>query len=411
MKKIIFFQKGFGYVLFLGIVFLRILYLYFNLPADEIAASPDYWNQIAVSLFTGNGYAVSGTFITFRGPGYPMFLLLIYNIFGYNFIVGLVFQCILEGFIGLIIYYFIYNKTNNYYYSIIGGLAYMVYLPQYGCITSLFSDYFYTLLILLSLYYFAFHRKSKYNLYFSSCFLGLASLTRPEGFFFVFIIVFYLMITKRIKKSIKYFVVFVIIISPWILYSSINIGKVNIITQSGGYNLLNKNYVVQKSDFFDFKYDKVYYSNYLDSLFIVEGKQRGENPSLLNDIETYDKIGKEEFRKMVFEKPVKLTLLFILKFLHHSFGIDFFSNPTRIDLDQFVFNTSLIIIFILTLSSLLTSKNRDIFIILVLYIIYHLLLHIISNPQSRNNIHIIPLYIIMATCGAFYKFHSNYFNK
>jgi 4-amino-4-deoxy-L-arabinose transferase-like glycosyltransferase len=98
-------------------------------PSLKIVKSDDYrYDQIAMSMLHGEGFAKDGEPIAWRGPGYPFFLAGIYYVFGHNPDAVRVIQCILGALLCVLIYY-IASGVFNEKVGVIASIMSAVYIP------------------------------------------------------------------------------------------------------------------------------------------------------------------------------------------------------------------------------------------------------------------------------------------
>lgn len=173
-----------------------------------------------------------------RPPVYPLFLAISYLSLFKNLTLVLFFQNIISALTTVLVYRLgrsIFNKKT-------GILAAVLYLfeAEHLMMSSLTrSEILFTLFLLLSITYFVkyfkdFHRK---DLLFSSLFLGVATLTRPNSQLFFAVYIFIMLLTALTKKigvkklaldSVLLLSVFLFTLLPWSLRNYIQLGTVKI---------------------------------------------------------------------------------------------------------------------------------------------------------------------------------------
>ena len=365
-------------------------------PAEFSTLYIDYWGTIAESLYMGEGYTVEGRFSAFRGPGYPLFLFVLFKIFGLYSFIPLLTNFVLETGTTFLIFLIIKKLDLSNALALVGALLYAIFIPQFGVITVLASEYFFTFLVSLAMYIYVRNNSKIIYLFLFGVFLGLISVTRPEGIYFFYMLIFIQVFSKKFKQVIFHTLGFVLIVAPWIVFSSIQIGELNKMDQLAGYNLINKNYMISYDDFWEVSIIKGDLGKFLDRAFEKRGLDRSNFSGLWGNIEIYDRIGKEEFYELVKEKPLKSAYLMLIKFIHHSTGVQMLSEPTRFDIETMFLQIPLLIIFIIGLRDMLRSKN-DFILLSTIIIILTFAIHTLSNPQPRGMFSIIPMLIISNT--------------
>jgi 4-amino-4-deoxy-L-arabinose transferase-like glycosyltransferase len=363
-------------------------------PAELQNINMDYYGNIAESLFHGEGYTIDGHFSALRGPGYPLFLFFIYKIFGINIFVSLLMQCLLEVGTTILIFFIGKKLYGLNFLALLASFLYAFFLPQVSVLTVLASEYFFTFLITLSFLAYLNTRKSKiWNFIFGIC-IGLVAITRPEGIFFFYMIIITNIILKKFKPLLFQSMGFLLILTPWLVYSSIQLGEFNKMNQLAGYNLINRNYVLANEGFFDVTKKQDDYKEFITDAFMKRELDYNKYSGIWGNIELYDNIGKEEFIELVKKRPAKFIYLMFAKFIHHSMGVQLISDPFRLDRENLIFQFPLVIILIIGFWKMLKSKNEAI-LFMVLFLITMFGIHTLSNPQPRGMVSLIPTLIIL----------------
>lgn len=176
-----------------------------------------------------------------RTPVYPFFVSLVYIIFGSKPYMVLLIQVFLD----LLICHLVY-KTVCLKFSWQVGLASALFysLDPFMIVysLSLFSDFLFTLSIIVSIYFllsFEANKKRK-SLILSAFFLGISILIRPVAFLLTFILPAYILFyEKKIfsKSALNFILVSLFTIAPWFIRNLLEFDKWALST-SGEYNLL-----------------------------------------------------------------------------------------------------------------------------------------------------------------------------
>lgn len=215
-------------VIGLGIAsILRIIFIFtvigFATPPDWKMGDPVYYDKIGFNISQGNGFSIiPGKATSWLPPLYPLFLSIIYFIFGHSYSIVRIFQVILGTFNCLIIYLI----AKQLFPRQVAGLAFvfsiisptLIYFTQ-----GLRPECLFTFLLCLYAYYsikFLCTDNLKYTLAIGIT-IGLAMLTRGDLFFQPIFILPWLIIIKRgFKLALKPYILIVLFISltviPWL---------------------------------------------------------------------------------------------------------------------------------------------------------------------------------------------------
>lgn len=165
----------------------------------------------------------------FRAPAYPLWLALIYLIFG-SFKFAILVGIIVFSFTAPLTY-LIAKELFNEKVALVSGLL-VAFEPWAAFLTgTIMSEQLFMPIFLLSVYLFI--RYLKYNLrnyfYLSALFFGVATLTRPYILFFWPIIAITVFLKKqRFSKSLKIVtlatLIFIFTIAPWVIRNKIVLG-------------------------------------------------------------------------------------------------------------------------------------------------------------------------------------------
>jgi|WetSurMetagenome_2_1015567.scaffolds.fasta_scaffold33160_2 4-amino-4-deoxy-L-arabinose transferase-like glycosyltransferase len=235
----------------LRVILFFIFQPYYHLD-EVIASDAEGYHKLALQLLQHGNFIVQGTDLdTFRTPGYPVFIFLIYGVFGIN-VSAVLFIQILINLASVFILYYIGKMLIDKTYGFICALLFCIEPDHLQYIFSLLTDTLFVFLLLLScLFLILFFKKVKsFYLIIASIVLGLATLVRPISFLFPIVIVSGLIIYLiKYKKGdflniVRYLAIvlisFGITISPWLIRNYYNYGYAELSSISG-YNLLNYN--------------------------------------------------------------------------------------------------------------------------------------------------------------------------
>lgn len=214
-------------ILFILVVLILHLFFIFHIKPIPQADTPGYDNA-AWNLVQGNGYSSSKSPPFFpsmhRPPTYPLFLAIIYKLFGHNYFMVIIFQHILLGLIAIITYFlgqeFYGHKKTSF---LPAGIILLHPIFAYYS-NSILTEILFTFLLSAGILCLvkAIKKESYKFFIFSGFFLGSAVLCRPIAqLLFLIILLFLIYYFKSFKKSALYFLTFfipmVLIITPWVI--------------------------------------------------------------------------------------------------------------------------------------------------------------------------------------------------
>ncbi|MGC9031652.1 MAG: ArnT family glycosyltransferase [Minisyncoccia bacterium] len=211
-------------------LFALILRICFILTLDNsVDVWGDWWDELGWKLATGKGYWVANPyfkggpkFYAWRSPGFPLFLALIYKIFGHSYFAAKVGLALLSSLTVILIFFLgkilVDEKT-----GILSSIIYSIYPASIfwtGYLCPVTLEIFLMLGFVLFLYI---GEKTKNWIHFgiSGIFLGLGVLTRSLFFVFFPLLLIYFFIKEKKPLMMKYstviFIIGFLVILPWII--------------------------------------------------------------------------------------------------------------------------------------------------------------------------------------------------
>jgi 4-amino-4-deoxy-L-arabinose transferase-like glycosyltransferase len=200
------------------------------------------YDSSAQSLITHRSYSdESGQLTARRDPGYPFFLAGIYGIFGVHYKLVKMIQLLLFVLICLVVYYLTREIFGQELIARIAAILTALYYPLALSIGFFYTEILFTLLLLLSVYFYlkSWKADSVRLAVLAGILFGLAALTRSvvfyfPFFFFVVSLLFNLANWKKVLLSSGVFLLaFSIIVAPWMIRNYYHFGKATISIQSG----------------------------------------------------------------------------------------------------------------------------------------------------------------------------------
>lgn len=210
---------------------LRLLFFFVYQPWDAVVEKTLVLNGDAVQ-YHYLGIALLKTFgfadNVFRTPGYPAFIALIYAVFGIHPYIVLLFQI----FLSVVSVYYVFKIGELSFNRKVGLLAAFIMALDPHQITFaswLFSDTFFALLFILTVYYFTkgMLQRNFRSILISAVILGVNVLTKPVIQFFPIALILLCLIwikldlKTRLKYSLVYLLIPFFIALPWLLRNQI----------------------------------------------------------------------------------------------------------------------------------------------------------------------------------------------
>lgn len=223
---------------------LRLIFFCFSSPWEN-----SYQDFMAEVTSDANGYHLYAIDIlehqTFnnpkRTPVYPLFISVIYAVFGIRIWVVLLIQIIVAALNTLLIYYLTQKLFQEHKISLIAALVHALSACSILYNNTLLSETIFIFAVLVALVCFL-KAKEKRSLVFmtlSGFMLGIATLTRPIGQFLPLLIIIFLLFSTPLKLKFRLLSGLLIIsfyaitISPWLYYNYNRYGHAKLTTIRG----------------------------------------------------------------------------------------------------------------------------------------------------------------------------------
>ena len=350
------------------------------------------YDQIALSLKNGDGYSFLGETTALRAPVYPVFLAIIYKIFGYNYLVVKIFQCFIEIVTMIVCYKTIFENFGKRR-AILSLLLFCFHPGLIIYNSRILTETLFTLFLSLSIY-FLMKAQKFYSIrfaIFSGFIFGICILTKPTpigliGFLFLSII----FMNEKIKRA-KIFFTFSLLafltVIPWTMRNYFKMDEITLVSNSSfGHMMFIGSYKPWNLDF------KGWDSPPLDSLL--------NGLHVARDAKVVEKILINESIKNIKSDFIGYCLLGAKKFKNLWFRKTKLENVKYTDLIIFiltVINYFIIGTFIFGLFSI--GKIRYSHIILLNLFIYWSILHIVTWGAYRYLVPILPFIFCYSSSG------------
>ena len=205
--------------------------------------------KVAVNLYNGNGFTLSGYQWGFQSYGYPLILSIFFRIAGsYSIFTAKIFNVIIST-LTLPILFLTYNKifkNKKITYSLFGISAFLPNMITYNNVlgTEILSVFLLSLLICLFVHMNA--RNKKINLLLQGLICGVLALVKPFFMAFPVVILWVLFINKKnikdLAKKASYLLVgFLLVLIPSIIKNYRQFNEFIPISYNGGFTLFVNN--------------------------------------------------------------------------------------------------------------------------------------------------------------------------
>ena len=199
------------------------------------------YDELAKSIM--HTFSFEGEFSTYRTPLYPLFLALLYSISAESVWFVLLVQILLS----LVSIYLAYRIGTHIFSTQAGLLAAFLFatdIHQAFFTVTLLTDTLFICLFLISIYCFCKSLGETNFKWFclSAIALGTATLVRPISFLIPAILVFFIIVFSRLESgrkiiySLVFSLIFISVLSPWLLHNYFKHGTAQL-TTIPGYNL------------------------------------------------------------------------------------------------------------------------------------------------------------------------------
>jgi 4-amino-4-deoxy-L-arabinose transferase-like glycosyltransferase len=238
-----FFRSGyFVPFCFVLAVILRILWL---LLVDSKPVSDSFWYyEKGIEIASGKGYVIQDLPTAYYPVGYPIFLALVFKIFGNYLLAGKIFNIIL--YVGIL--YFSYYISKNIFNSEFVGKITLFILsiyPNHIAYTSILStEILFLFLFLSGAYLILRFGKNVWSLILSGFIWGFMCLVRPQGILIPVLLILTLPLPvwktfwEKLKGALLVYVFIFIVMLPWVIRNYYVFNEFFIVSTNDGINLL-----------------------------------------------------------------------------------------------------------------------------------------------------------------------------
>lgn len=231
------------FLIILVILFLGFSCMYFynshKITVLGDKGDEDGYNRLAVNILNGHGFSLQlnppFTPSCFRTPAYPVFLALIYKIFGVNNYEAVrliqVFLMLSSALMAFIMAYIVFKNKIIAYLSLILCSFYKYPWVDSGIYGYLMTETLTIFLITSGIFcvILLYQRDRTYLYCLAGIFFALAMLTRPANLLFPIVVAVYLAFRKPLKENYKRIILFLLVIFtlvfPWTVRNYLRFNK------------------------------------------------------------------------------------------------------------------------------------------------------------------------------------------
>lgn len=366
-----------------------------------------HWDKAATSILNGEGFG-TGYYFSALGfdqeyslePAYPVFLAGIYGVFGRNFIIVRIFQCLLGAAVCYLAYLIgsrLFNKNTGLLAALIATF-YPLHIFIAGMVYPTILFTFFIALTILCLLKIADHTGSLYPAL-AGLFLALATQCIPIIFAFYPFAAFWMLVfvkksnLQRWKHCFVIFFVALLGLTPWTVRNYLVFGKIVPIRAAFGEELLKVKVMVDSNSKVDL------YRNDIQNSGIDEAEFSRQVASMQS------KGFFAKVKSIVLDNPGSFLRRYVGEFLH--FWI-LYPDPERVKTKNQFLNTftkwvsivSFGPVLIFSIIGILGSKPKQRQSMLLVFVILSFALsYSFFMTQTRYRIPIEPYMIVLAACG------------
>ncbi|RPI16130.1 MAG: phospholipid carrier-dependent glycosyltransferase [Ignavibacteriae bacterium] len=226
-------------------ILLRALWI---ILIDSIPMSDaDWYYNTGLRISNGEGYTLNGVPTAYYPAGYPMFLGLIFFIFGNNILAAKLANLLLSAGIIYLSYLICKRLFKSELAARITILIIALY-PNYIAYTSILAtEILFTFLLFLGLYLLLISEKRFWMLMLAGIVWGAMSLVKPQGLFIPFLFLLASLFQykgafwQKLKPVIVVYVFMIVVITPWIIRNYYVFDGALTISTNDGINILMGN--------------------------------------------------------------------------------------------------------------------------------------------------------------------------
>lgn len=398
-------------------------------PITGLGGDQSVYNQIAVNVLQHNGFSQSITPpykpSILRTPAYPLFLALIYAVFGVNnfemvrIIQIMLILCVsvLTFFMALIVFQ---NKAIAYLSLTLCAFCRFGYYSGFGVYGYLFTEPLTIFFISWAMFFVILARKDNRRIYFilAGIFLAVTMLTRPAYLFFPFLVIIFISARSLMKRNILNLFLFCtaifICVLPWTIRNYMNFNKIIVLSAPLSGLALFSGAIINNPDFIPYP-DTDFSKNGVDlapeDLELAKTELRkfhrevgyGGNGGI--ELFVMDNKLKELGFKIINENYFVFMKRWFFRVLGHwRFGdvANILNGITKtVDGMRCVIIALKGLALLIVVLSILRSFKNNLFILLLIFPVYNMAIYTPFMPEVRYALPSYPFIIIIFSAGLF----------
>jgi len=401
-------------IVFLAVVFIIELFISFfifpNIYFKEVKnpsvleGDAGFYDNVSKSLVNGEGYSSNKIPTYAYQPGYPIFISFLYKIFGFNYKPVILIQYIMLLFSFLIVIYLANIIYKNNIFTLFVAICFILNYNILKLVGNYYSENLAILLVTFIVYLLFIVKNKNFIIVYIilGLLFGFLTLTRPifEIFPF-FVLIFSLIFTKRINKLFRkafiFFIMFLIIIIPYIVRNWIifDLPQINAMSGMLFYEATNVNHDGQNLEW-EITKKELKLTKYGD----INELSRGEVTKV------YRLLMREGF-KNILRNPLGFIILYFKNELRLLGWADDFPDSLKTLKSHHFYFLIHIIIFILFIIGFIKyliiksnyENNNLFFIVSYSLIIYYFILSPLFTGSVRFGAVIMPLIYLLSPFG------------
>ena len=335
-------------------------------------------------------------------PVHPLYLSLVYKIFGPNPLASRIIQALLSAVTTIILYHFTRKvldpETAFVTYLIAAFYPYYIYYTGV-----LLNETISIFLLILSFWIFELMKEKDKIIYPLMFGFLLTLLVLARSVFLLFFIIalalVLLTIRKGLKKAALMTLAFIVTVSPWVIRNYNIYNQIIIMPTKGGWNLWERNNYRLNPDFLEIEHPELKKSFKIISDSDKKNLKR-RDLTFYPDLKGKNEPERDEIFKNMFKEFVKANPVIYLK-LCHIRAFEFF-RITHMYIDGYVYKvlawlSAGLMMILGSIGGLFLLKRWRNLLVLYLLIAYYIPIHILTTSEPRYRLMIEFIFIIFSS--------------
>ncbi len=365
-------KKEVYWIILIVIIAFLVRILFFSLH-NTVELDGAYYISLGKNLIENGLYRdLENNLNTNLTPGMPIAIGLVNLIFKDGVLSARLVSAIFGALLIIPVYLFtkrIYSRKE----AIISAILTMAYTVFIYTSTLTYNDSFYLFLFVSGLYFgwLSLIKEKIWMYLITGLIFGAASLVRPEGILLPFVLIFYCLILFR-KYSLKNFTnlmillaIFLLVLSPWLLFVYENTGKIQISTK-GGFTYLQREF-------------EIFTDNYEKNLFSLN---QDKTRIRLNP---YNQTIDSSTSAYILKEPLDFLERYLINFKDLIF--------------KFLVSIFPVIFLLISIYGFADRKDRKIEHYLLLFILYPVFMYPVFGSEGRWLLSAVPILLIWLSRG------------